>query len=224
MRAFGAVALLAAAFAGGCLAAGAQGGETVETIVGWRPYEPRWEALSLGTGELRLEIGVSESSCGSRNLRLVLHESRHAVRVSVSAEAAEWSGPVSCPAPALLPHTIVLRHRLAGRGIEGQRPSGAERLDSRPGAPPGGPMGNLVPRLIGFSPRDARAALLHLSLRAHLVGSPGSRGPRRVAGQQPGPGTFVASGGAVRLTVAGRRLPRSTRRPRRPNRDASVRY
>jgi hypothetical protein len=203
MRAFAGVALLAAAFAGGCLAAGAQGGETTVEVVGWRPYEPRWEALALGTGERRLEIGVTESSCGSRKLRLVLHESRHAVRVSVSAEAAEWSGPVSCPGPHPQPHTVLLRHPLAGRDIEGQRPSEVERLESGPGAPPGGPMGNVVPRLIGFSPGDARAALLRLSLRAHLVGSRAAGGLRRVAGQRPAPGTFVARGGAVRLTVAG---------------------
>jgi hypothetical protein len=185
------------------LATGIAGAETVtRPLITWRAYAPRWEALSVAPGERAVVLGVTENSCGSRHLRIEVHESRYTVRFAVRAEAAVYGGPgvISCPGPHERAHALALRSRLGGRAILGARPDGYFTVQ---GIMRGGKdvWGNTVPRLIGFAPLDARQALSALSLHAHIRSGRG-RGLARVVSQYPRAGTFLAVDGLVRLRAA----------------------
>ncbi len=159
----------------------------------WKAYTPRWNPASVEPGERAVVVSVTQDSCGSRNLRVRVSQSAAAIVVHVSAEQAVYSGPgkISCPGPRSQPVTIELGRALDGRpfGGIGEAPGGGgveyRMLDGR------FVLGNRVPRLIGFSLRDARIAAASVDLPIEVSRRRGGEARRRVIAQSPRPGAFV---------------------------------
>jgi hypothetical protein len=193
------VLLVAASCAAIAFPAGAAG--TEKTIGGWQRYTPSWHPASVAVGERAVTLAVTQSSCGSRNLRVSVAPKGGAIEVSVSAEAAVFSGPgvMSCPGPHSQPVTVRLARRLNGRPLRGA----GEGTDGRTGESEkiGGRIvnGATTPRLLGFCLHDARLATEEFSLPVQVIGRVLRAEGSRVVRQSPRSGTFVPSGSAVKV-------------------------
>jgi hypothetical protein len=165
----------------------------------WVQAEVPWDAAAVGPREGSLELVYQRSSCGGRNQRMTLRETRSSVTVHITDEVAVYppGRPISCPGPELVPITAQLAHRLRGRVILGRArgvlmgPRGVFGFSGYESEPV------RVPNLIGFAPRDARYALDLGYLRAsiQLVGGRGGR--QRVVSQRPSPRRLLARGSVV---------------------------
>jgi hypothetical protein len=196
-----AVLLLAAPCA--AIAAPAGAAATEKTLEGWRPYTPSWHPASVAVGERAVTLAVRQSSCGSRNLRVSIAPKRGAIEVSVSAEAAIYSGPgvMSCPGPHAQPVTVRLARRLDGRPLRGAGEATDTRIEESEMIGGRFVTGATTPRLIGFCLRDARLATEEVSLPVEVIGQAFGTGRSRVVRQSPRSGTFVPSGSAVNVRL-----------------------
>jgi hypothetical protein len=188
---------VAVAIAVSCLAAPMTGAEAI-SVVGWHLYVPRWDPLAVGADGQSVELGITESSCGSRNLKVAVQQKRRFVRVTVTAEDAEYSGGIiSCPGPHTRPFIIHLRRPLAGRPIRPHRSDESGIVFQSGETVP-------VPRVVGFASSDAITALsvarFHYRIGRHVQRA----GDTGVVRQGPRAGAEVPAGRVITLVLAGR--------------------
>jgi hypothetical protein len=167
----------------------------------WKPYKPAWDILGVFHREGELTL-IYETPCPTtRNLHATVVETRSAVTLSF---AGEWfwpppgSGPMQCPVPSFSTLAVRLRHRLAGRLIEGRPMLGDSYALSIPIAPG---QRFTMPSLVGFSPADARRALALTNLTGVLHRRRGGSGLPRVIAQSRAAGAILPVAAIVQVTV-----------------------
>lgn len=167
-------------------AAGARGGAAAA-----RTVPVNWDAYAVGPREASLELIVERGTCGSIQTNVVER------RDSVLIEIDEAQRPGACLAvAAIAPLDVRLAHPLAGRAIQGPSRRRVPTIPLRS-------LLDLVPRLIGFAPRDASQALALVSLHGQTRIVHGARGLPRVLAQDPAPGQRTPNSRIVRITIAG---------------------
>jgi hypothetical protein len=174
------------------------------TAASWELGPVQWDASEVTPGERSLLVAYQGDSCGERNARATVQETRTSLTIAVLRETAVYEGVISCPAPRLEFLTVPLQSALAGRLVLGRSP---ETLNDPRAV--FGTLGNAnetvrVPRLVGFAPIDADYALAFEYLRDRvLVAQHGERrGLSHVIAQVPAAGRIVSKGTVVRLLVA----------------------
>ena len=159
----------------------------------WRLYtETRWVALEVGAGERSVTISYT-LGCSTRNEHAVVHETAASVTIELLREAQQ--GTLICPdILAFGTLQVPLGAPLAGRSIIGAAPpSDVPGMPFLTGTPVHGPDGlePLAPRVIGFSPTDAKIALeradVHPCITVRYTTEPAHR-HARVVWQSPSPG------------------------------------
>jgi hypothetical protein len=161
-----------------------------------------WDAAETGPDGRSIEVAYRTDTCGERHARASAVETSSSVTISVQREVAAYEGPgvMSCPAPRELVLSVPLRHPLAGRVIYGRSPAvlkDPREVFGESGRP------IEMPRLIGFSPRDARQALVYGYLEGKMKRRHRGAGLPRVIAQSPPAGRSVRRGAAVQFVVAG---------------------
>jgi hypothetical protein len=150
-----------------------------------------WEARAVGPRELSIDLIVESGACGTTSANVTERAA------SVDIEVIEQGTGEICPAIAFIgPFVVALKHPLAGRQLGGpMRRAGFQppRLAGRPAT---------VPRVIGFSPRDAQRALNLASLHEHIRHTSPRPGLARVVAQFPAPGSRVALAAVVRVAIS----------------------
>jgi hypothetical protein len=160
----------------------------------WVTHDLSWGVLAVAPGERAVEVVFIDGGCPGRNLHASVTEARTSVTIAVVEEKNMAAGLV-CPAIAMIgTRRVGLAAPLAGRLLEGGTSL----------APPPSIAGPRVPRLTGFSPRDAQRALRAVQLRAHMLVRHGARGLPRVVAQDPAPGLRLPQGASVSVRVAER--------------------
>ena len=160
-----------------------------------------WDAAETGPDGRSIQVAYRADSCGERHVRAAAIETSRSVVISVQREVAAHEGPeaMSCPAPREPTITVPLRRPLGGRMIYGR--SQAVLKDPREVfGESGGPI--KMPRLIGFSPRDARQALVYGYLQGSMRWRHRGAGRPRVVAQAPPAGRSVRQGAVVQFVVA----------------------
>ena len=188
--------LLAAAVLCGfvCASAGAQSKAVPAT----------WDVLGVGPQGRSLEIVYLTGGCLSASAQTaVAVQSSASVTITVTLQDTQGPG-VACPDYLrYATGTVALGRPLAGRAILG-RPS--PPLSGYPGAlvNAGGALEVRMPRLIGFSPADARHTLALYGLGEHAVAGPTRPGLVRVSAQAPKPGALVGQRSTVTVALTRR--------------------
>lgn len=162
----------------------------------WRTGSTSWAASAVGPRERSLVLEYTQGGCGSRNNHVAVHGTDNSVFIEMHAEFPVFppGTVVSCPAPHKTFLTVPLARPLAGRHIRGRQTAfGGE----------GGESPQVVPRLIGFAPRDAYRALALRYLRGRVLLVSPLRALPRVVAQDPATGAVVVRNTIVRLRVAG---------------------
>lgn len=163
-----------------------------------------WAPYSVARGERAVRVIYEWPLCEPLPVASVSEGSR-SVRVSLEAEEVSLALATPCSLPFGAASLLVpLLHPLAGRALLGA--SSGSGFSMRGGNAPvlvGGAEEREIPRVVGFSPPDARRALSLLGLSGRVVARRRGRGLLRVAAQSPAPGTARQPGMVVKLRLVG---------------------
>ncbi|HTY96272.1 MAG TPA: hypothetical protein VMB91_04485 [Solirubrobacteraceae bacterium] len=169
----------------------------------WEPAAPSWAAYEVGPGERSVVVGYFGGGCGERGAAATAVEAHASVTVQLRTELATYPGEViSCPSQHLTFLHVGLRHPLDGRELVG-----ASNLPRANAVCSGGcPTTFTVPDVVGFSLKDAQAALALVEMQngIHRSGCQHSPARRGVVTQAPTHPHEAAIGTRVHLCVAGR--------------------
>jgi len=150
-----------------------------------------WDVAEVAPGGRGIDIYYAAGGCKG-DARGTARETATTVTLTVRQPVTE--GGV-CTADFILGTTRVrLAAPLAGRAIKG-RPAPTTLAAEVP---------RRVPRLVGFSPWEARRVLRVRGMAASVRRSAGGSGLARVVAQSPAAGATLARGATVRLRVARR--------------------
>jgi hypothetical protein len=188
------IAFLAAAAA---VAAGLAASASAQTSV----VAATWDVLGVGPHGRSLELVYITGGCLSPTAQTAVAET--AASVTITVTLADRQGPgVACPDYLrYATSSVALAAPLAGRVILG-RPS--PPLRGYPGdlVSSGGGLEVRMPRLVGFSPADARHTLALYGLGEHVLAGPRRHGLVRVSAQAPQPGALVHQRATVTVRVS----------------------
>lgn len=157
----------------------------------------RWDVAEMAAGGRAIDLFYVAGGCQGE-ARATAAETATSVTLTVRQSVVVPGAGEACTAEILMRSTRVqLAAPLGGRAIKGRPFPAASAFG--PGA------GQVaVPRLVGFSPWEAKRALRLRGLAAQVRRSTGGSGIARIAAQAPAAGTKIVKGAIVHLRVARR--------------------
>jgi hypothetical protein len=163
-----------------------------------------WALISVSHDQRTLFVRYQSGGCDHGGHATV---SETPATITVTVSQFTQTGNVVCPALVSFPLLAVpLSAPVAGRRLQGNEC----RANTNPGCPPAGPLEvfhgsdvlRKVPRLIGLSPADARAALRRQLFHTRVSG----HGPVVVA-ERPAPTTLLGQQDRRPVVIVAGRLP-----------------